>query len=557
MDTSLLVPGPSLPEVWKNLFERASNIARYSDLKMLYRETLNLLIELTAAEGGAMYQYLGSERELQCYVTVNVPSDAIGECYAGDAGLFAQQMAQPEIKLYENLQQRLEWKRTPAAVLYPGAYNFLRVPFASGENILTLAVLFNAGQIPHDQVAFVVNRLSTEIEKAIQGHMRWRDNARLQTLIAIIGELTSTLDRDRLLRLIINYAAELLDAEASSLFLLDAERHELVLHLASNWKEVPVEKMRIPEDKGIIGEAVTTGQPAIIHDTRVEQRHYGYVDKKSGFVTYSALAVPMRVYALSLGEDMGQRAEHTIGGLEALNKRQGQFSAQDAHLLGLLANQAATIMEVANLYSGANELFFDVIEAMVTSIDAKDPYTQGHSRRVSDFSIAIASELGLAPDFIHDLRIGSLLHDVGKIGVPDSILCKAGRLEAHEFQMMKQHPTIGWHIMSQVRLLRDALPPIIEHHERLDGSGYPNGLKGDEISIQGRIVAAADVFDALTSDRPYRSALSTEEALDYLQKNIGTHFDAHCVEALTRAYLKGQVKSQKERDALQRAQSEL
>lgn len=557
MDESLLVSFTALPEPWGSLFVRTNRIARCADLKLLYRAILEFLAELTSAQGGAIYQYQSHEEELICYGTVNVPSKVVGECYQIRIGLLSGQTQKATIKRYDNLQNLPEWRHTPSARIYPDAHSLLIVPFVLDGKLLALAELFNPEKAPYEQLTFVTERLSTEIEKAIQARIRWQANARLQTLIAIIGELTSTLDRDRLWRLIIEYAAELLDAEASSLFLLDQERHELVLHLASNWQEVPVEKMRIPANKGIIGEAVTTDKPVIVQDTRADERHYQQVDSQSGFATYSALAVPMRVSSLSLGADMGERVEHIIGGLEAINKRKGQFTHQDAHLLSLLANQAATIMEVAELYSGANELFLDVIEALVSSIDAKDPCTEGHSRRVSDFSVAIATQLGLSQDAIHNLRIGSLLHDVGKIGVPDAVLCKAGRLDEVEFQTMKQHPTIGWHIMNHVRLLKDVLPAIIEHHERLDGSGYPKGLKGDEISLQGRIVAVADVFDALTSDRPYRTALSSEEALDYLRQNMSVHFDSLCVDALTQAYLKGQIKSQKERDALQRAESGL
>ncbi len=557
MDESLLVSSTALPEPWGSLFARANRIARCVDSKSLHRAILKLLVELTGAQGGAIYQYQSHEEELLCYGTINVPSNVVGEHYSIKIGLLSSQTQKAAITHYDNLQNLPEWRHTPSARIYPEAHSLLVVPFVLDGNLLALAELLNPEKAPYEQLTFVTERLSTEIEKAIQMHVHWHHNARLQTLIAIIGELTSTLDRDRLWRLIIEYAAELLDAEASSLFLLDQERHELVLHLASNWREVPVEKMRLPANKGIIGEAITSGKAVIAQDTRTDERHYQQVDSQSGFVTHSALAVPMRVHSLSLGAGMGERAEHIIGGLEAINKRKAQFNARDAHLLSLLANQAATITEVAELYFGANELFLDVIAALVSSIDAKDPYTEGHSRRVSDFSVAIATELGLSQDFVHNLRIGSLLHDVGKIGVPDALLSKPGRLEDIEFQTMKQHPTIGWHIMSHVRLLKDVLPAIIEHHERLDGSGYPKGLKGDEISLQGRIVGVADVFDALTSDRPYRAALSSEETLDYLRQNTNTLFDQRCVEALTQAYLKGEIKSQKEREALQRAESGL
>ncbi|RMF49030.1 MAG: HD domain-containing protein [Anaerolineae bacterium] len=546
-----------LPEPWGSLLQRANQIARTSDMKELYRATLALLMDVAQAEAGAMYQYQSDVHEVLCHVAIHPQARGVGECYPLEFGLLALQPENPEIAWYPQVQEEEDWPRTPGARLYPNAQSLLVVPFASQGRLIALAELYNPQKTPYPELSFLAERLVSELDKAAGIFARWRDNARLQALIAVIGELSSTLDKDRLLRLLITYAAELLNAEASSLFLLEDESRELVLHLASNWKEVPVEKVRIPADKGIIGHVVSTGETIITHDTQQDTRHYQQVDRSSGFLTHSILAVPLRVQSITLGEDLGQRAEHIIGGLEAINKRIGRFTQQDANLLTLLANQAATILEVADLYTDANDLFLGVIQAMVAAIDAKDPYTEGHSRRVSEFSIAIAQEMNLPPDFVHKVRIGSLLHDIGKIGIPDEILRKPGRLTDAEFARMKEHPTIGARIMAQVHTLQEELPAIAEHHERLDGTGYPRGLRGEEISLLGRIVAAADVFDALTSDRPYRKALSAEDALAYLHQNIGSHFDPECVEALTRAYLKEKVRTQKERIALQRALDEL
>jgi putative nucleotidyltransferase with HDIG domain len=173
----------------------------------------------------------------------------------------------------------------------------------------------------------------------------------------------------------------------------------------------------------------------------------------------------------------------------------------------------------------------DIIKALAAAIDAKDPYTVGHSHRVSTYAVAVARRLGLSPEMIQHVRIGGLLHDIGKIGIPDAILLKPGRLTQEEYNWMKKHPEVGENIMKQVRLLHNALPCLGEHHEKMDGTGYPRGLKGDQISILGRIVAVADVFDAITSDRPYRIGLSVEDGLDLLCEGVGTQFDGNCVEA--------------------------
>jgi putative nucleotidyltransferase with HDIG domain len=263
------------------------------------------------------------------------------------------------------------------------------------------------------------------------------------------------------------------------------------------------------------------------------------------------VAVPLITRTVQLGEELGVAQTRIIGGLEALNKIGGIFNEEDASLLRTLANQAATVLQIAKLYGDAHELFLDTIRALVASIDAKDPYTNGHSQRVSEFSTAVGRQLSLPPEILHELKIGALLHDIGKIGIPDLILTKAGRLTEEEKIKMNEHPTIGANIMRNVRMLENELPALAEHHEHLDGTGYPDGLSGEHISLFGRIVAVADVFDALTSDRPYRSALGVEEVFSIMQRDIGSHFDGTCVEALIRAYLAGEVKTQKERELMQ------
>jgi putative nucleotidyltransferase with HDIG domain len=237
-----------------------------------------------------------------------------------------------------------------------------------------------------------------------------------------------------------------------------------------------------------------------------------------------------------------------IGGLEAINKIEGNFNEEDIQLLTAFADQAATVLLLARLYADANELFLDTIQAITTAIDAKDPYTRGHAQRVSEFSTVMANELNLPAETIHQIRVGGLLHDVGKIGVPDSILTKPGRLSNDEFEKMKEHPSTGAQIMGKVRMLQEELPALAEHHERIDGKGYPEGLHDEEITLIGRIVAVADVFDALTSNRPYREALSGEEALEILNNNRDTHLDSRCVDALMNAYLKGKIQTQREQE---------
>ena len=180
--------------------------------------------------------------------------------------------------------------------------------------------------------------------------------------------------------------------------------------------------------------------------------------------------------------------------------------------------------------------YTEVVVVLVETIEAKDPYTRGHTQRVSDMSVRIGEALGLSPDRLRVLHRSATLHDIGKIGVPDSVLNKPGRLTDEEFAIIKEHPVRAHQIIRNVRSLRAEVGGVRYHHERLDGTGYPDGLKGEEIPLDARIIAVADVYDALTSARAYRGAWTTERALAQIQSESGTKLDARCVEALQKVY---------------------
>jgi len=188
------------------------------------------------------------------------------------------------------------------------------------------------------------------------------------------------------------------------------------------------------------------------------------------------------------------------------------------------------------------ELFIGTVKALAAAIDGKDPYTRGHSERVSRFSVAIAQRLNLADDEVEKIRISALLHDVGKIGIDDNILKKPAALTDEEYEIMKKHPQKGYKIMSQIPAMKEFLPGMYMHHEMVDGRGYPQGLKSDEIPLMGKIVAVADTFDAMTTDRPYQKAMQFEDALLRIESFIGTRYDPEVVGAFAAACREGQIK---------------
>jgi len=329
----------------------------------------------------------------------------------------------------------------------------------------------------------------------------------------MLGQIGAILDRDQLLNSITKNVINLLEAERSSILLVDSTNNEII-HMLSRSSH-----------------AEASPTKCINEDITIE----------NGFTTNSIVSVPLRARPIVLGKERKILEEQMIGNLMAMNKTYGKFDTEDTQLMEILAKQVSTILQIATLFGQANNLFLDFIKVLVATIDAKDPYTKGHSKRVSEISLDIAKKFNMEGDLIYDIRIGSLLHDIGKIHVPDHLLTKPGRLTEDEFEIVKTHPGVGDKIMKEVRLLSNVLPAIVEHHERLDGSGYPFGLTGDQISMMGRIVSVADVYDAITSDRPYRKGIAPQSAIEHLKLQSGSCFDVDCVNALTEILQKNEI----------------
>ncbi len=199
------------------------------------------------------------------------------------------------------------------------------------------------------------------------------------------------------------------------------------------------------------------------------------------------------------------------------------------------------ISDLAKAAEENRELFVGAVKALAAAIDGKDRYTRGHSERVSRVSVVIGQRLGMEEDELETLRISALLHDVGKIGIDDSILKKPAALTDEEYEIMKTHPQRGYKIMKNIPAMKDFLPGMHMHHEMINGQGYPQGLKGDEIPLQARIVAVADTFDAMTIDRPYSKAMELEAALERIGTFVGTRYDGKVVDALIQACHDGQI----------------
>lgn len=229
-----------------------------------------------------------------------------------------------------------------------------------------------------------------------------------------------------------------------------------------------------------------------------------------------------------------QRQEQILGCLFALDKQGGEFDSVDTKLLNSIANESAIYLENSMLFADVHGLMMGLLHSLTSAVDAKDAYTCGHSERVALLSRHLSIQIALPDAEVEQIYMAGLLHDVGKIGVPESVLQKTGRLTPEEFEQMKKHPQIGARILADVKQVKPLVPGVLHHHERYDGKGYPAGLAGGDIPLMGRIICLADCFDAMTSNRTYRKALPLEVALTEIRRCAGTQFDPALAEAFLR-----------------------
>lgn len=541
---------------------RANAIAANHELDALLDQMVDLFIEVVDAAAGTLYLYDADTDEL-IFKVVKGDSQSLqllGRRFPAARGIVGAALRERKPIFISDVERDPRWERRLGEVSHLPLRTVYCLPLLLRERVIGVVQVFNLAASAIDEESDLAllhdlaDRMASEIEKA---HLLEQANTRqrrLNALVDIISRLTTTLDRHELLTRIMDHARELLEVEATSVWELD-QQHDpplLRLHVATGDRSERLTALTLGLGEGIIGQVVKTGQRLLVEDVSKDAHHYKQADAQSGFVTRSILCVPLRAPGIDLGQERGEINPSIIGGAQALNKLNGgTFSQDDIDLFETLAGQAATVLQVARLNEDTYKLFMGVIKVVAGAIDAKDPYTQGHSQRVSEFAVAIADELGLARADVNHVRIGGILHDVGKIGVPDAILKKRGGLSPDEFEEIKKHPERGYEIMRQEELrwlLRKELPALLEHHERLDGRGYPHHLTADQISPIGKIVHVADVFDALTSDRPYHAGRTADEAFAILQSGAGTDFDAACVAALLRARANGNVATQRERE---------
>lgn len=407
---------------------------------------------------------------------------------------------------------------------------FVRAEMLFAENDLNLALEHYkaAGEYMSESVYDLSETVAVRISQINKGfdftHPVKADP--LVSLVKIGRSITALTDIKVLLKVIAEETKVAIQADRCTVFLWDKETDELWSMVALGMDS---EEIRFPASKGLAGYVAKSGESINIKDAYNDERFNPDVDLKTGYKTNTILCLPIK-----------NNNQEIIGVFQVLNKLNGCFTQSDEDLLSAIGGSASIALENAQLfarqeqlYREQKELFESFIDTLATSIDARDKITAGHSLRVKLYSVLIAKTLGLSQKDIELIEKAAILHDIGKIGVMDSVLQKEGKLTNEEYAHIQEHARLTHDILDKIHMSKDfklITEIACSHHEKYNGMGYYRGLKGEEIPLGGRILAVADVFDAITSKRHYRDRMPILNVINILLKDSGTHFDKSIVD---------------------------
>ncbi len=353
-----------------------------------------------------------------------------------------------------------------------------------------------------------------------------------ETLKEAISALSSSLELERVLEIILNSIEQVVPLDSATIFLLEGDQLRVMMARGiPNMDELLT--CVFPANDPLFAETLRNGNLVILEDAQQDPRFRGW-----GATSYvhGWMAIPLAA-----------RGE-VIGYITLDNRKPAAYSQDQAKLAQAFVNQAAIAIQNARLFENLqdslrelNEAYETTIEGWSRALDLRDRETEGHTLRVTALTLKMAEAMGFSEEERVHIRRGALLHDMGKLGVPDRILLKPDSLTDDEWEIMRMHPLYTYQMLAPIEYLRPALEIPLTHHERWDGSGYPRGLQGTEIPLVARIFAVIDVWDALTSDRPYRPAWSQQATLEYLKKNAGIQFDPEVVKIFLKLWEEGKI----------------
>jgi putative nucleotidyltransferase with HDIG domain len=362
-----------------------------------------------------------------------------------------------------------------------------------------------------EEANYKIADLASELEEKNIGLTQAVD--RLQALYKMGLAVNATMDLGKLLDLLSQKTMETMRAQVGYILMLNEKTGNLIVGGAGGISEDFDLELEIPlKPGGVSYWVMNNNQPKLVEDVDKE-REFSKMSRL-GFIRESVICAPLT------------DQEKVFGTITIANPVDGSsFGPADIELLTTIAAQASIAIRNARLYEAQESTYLNTVHALVSAIEASDAYTRGHSERVTRYSVALAKRMGMTGDPLKQLEQAAILHDIGKIGIDVALLHKKEKLTAADIDVLKLHPSIGVRILEPIHFLGTVRDIIEQHHERYDGNGYPNGLSGDEWRLEGKILAVCDTYDAMTSDRPYRKALSHEIATQEIHDHSGTQFD--------------------------------
>jgi putative nucleotidyltransferase with HDIG domain len=358
--------------------------------------------------------------------------------------------------------------------------------------------------------------------------------AQLNMLKTVWSKVKPEDKEDQIVTYLMRMVHNAVNSAATSLLLLDDKKPELYFKYATGPQKDKLNRLHIGRQSGIAAWVMAKGKPIVVNNPDKNADFYSRIDNATGFKTRAVIGVPL----IFEGKVKGV--------VEALNKRdESNFTKDDLNTMIDIANMAAITLESSRLNVSLLDSYKGTVKALVSLADAKEATGGGHSRRVAEYAMMGARELGLSKYEKHGVEYAGLLHDIGKLSIPDEILNKASALSKEEWQLIRKHPIIGFNMLKDVPFLKLASTMVLSHHERYDGAGYPHGISGEKIPIGARLVSIADAFDYMTTEHNHRAALSGEKAFIELAKNANTQFCPTALKAFNSGFVRARILGKK------------
>ena len=365
------------------------------------------------------------------------------------------------------------------------------------------------------------DRNSWKSMTALLGHKDETSKAVAELTYEVSKKVKAVPRLTQMLEQVIKMAQTVLGVEAASILLFRDNDQELYFEAASGPVSKVLKQVKLNSQYGIAGQVARTGKPLVVNDVTRSQNFHKMMDATTGFVTKSLVCAPLVV------------RRRILGVIEVLNKLDGSiFEEKDLDIVNAIAATTAEAVENTRLHQTVLDSFKATITSTISAIDAKDPMMRGHSQRVTEYTLLAGTYFSLSPEEMETLEYAGMLHDFGKIAIDSQILNKPEPLTPAEWDLVHRHPAIGAGLLKEIPFLESAAELVLCHHERYDGQGYPQGLKGEDIPLGARLVAVANAFDTMTIERPYRPALTIEQCIKELKNGSGTQFCPEAVKAL-------------------------